>query len=1043
MKLISQPATKDKAAGRPSGGLAMLYDEKLVKNLAVVESNEVFQAFKITIDNENILLVNVYLRDVHYGTRLESLQEFLEQVTEIDEQQIVLIGGDFNGRVGLNNQLDEDLAEGTGFCATRRSKDHKINKNGKELLGVMESMGMIILNGRAHSDYEGELTFVSQAGQSVIDHVWCNADGFRVLSDFQVRNLSWSDHQLIKVKLEVRCVKGVCEKKGNRVKTLRFGWDPAKAEDYYNIMQRTRCSRSSENDIEELSNEITHAIKATATKLGMVREVTLGMPSKDIDKSWYDADCKASKRKLNQAYRKHKNIPSDEHRIEYARIRTVFTKLVRSKRKEARIKAQKELCEVRGMRQFWLLVNKYRRKARRVCPIEVRAWERFYSSLFPPSMDVEGPFQDCRHPILDQDITYSEVLEVLKASKAGKSPGPDGLSNGFFRGLSKNWIYHLVRLFNKILEVGEIPNDWAKAEVVLLYKKGDENDPCNYRGIALANSISKIFTSIVAKRLSKWCEAAGLLPEGQNGFRAGRSCEDNVFVLSTKIAQALNAPGGRLCAAFVDYRRAFDSVSHKILWQKLYQIGVSARLIKTLQDYYNKARIKVRVNQGQVTKEINVTEGILQGDPLSAILFIMFIADAAEFYVDKGYLGIEKRMEILLFADDKTILAGSEAELQYKLRVLEEYCDRNELQVNTDKTKIIIFKAKGARAAKKKIIKYKGSALEEVSSFVYLGVPFASNGLFGQACDYFVTKAKLAIGAVWRTMMVAKMTRWDQRIHLFNSIVAAALLYCSSIWGHRYIDELDKVARTFLKQLLGLPRGTPGYSLRVETGSVSLEVSIIKRIIKFWTRISNMAVERYPRQCLTILKDLHGKASNKRKLNWYSLTLDLMKKHGINVSNDGGGPEDGLEDCLKVIVDRQKEEDKRRVLLSSYHPLYKVLNEASAGERAKYVTLHVPLSRIRILAQARMAWHKITIFRLDGMKYQLDATELCMVCKNGENETLEHFMCSCATYEEFRVKYLGMVLFPEVLNADSKEQLKNIYIYIRNCLTLRAFILNE
>lgn len=135
----------------------------------------------------------------------------------------MLIGGDFNGRIGLSNQLDEDLAEGTRFYATRRSKDHKINENGKELLGVMESMDTILLNGRAHSDYEGELTFINQAGQSVIDHVWCNTNGFRLLSNLQVRNLSWSDQQLVKVKLKVNCVKAACKEKVNRVKALRFG----------------------------------------------------------------------------------------------------------------------------------------------------------------------------------------------------------------------------------------------------------------------------------------------------------------------------------------------------------------------------------------------------------------------------------------------------------------------------------------------------------------------------------------------------------------------------------------------------------------------------------------------------------------------------------------------------------------------------------------------------------------------------------------------------------------------------------------------------
>lgn len=82
--------------------------------------------------------------------------------------------------------------------------------------------------------------------------------------------------------------------------------------------------------------------------------------------------------------------------------------------------------------------------------------------------------------------------------------------------------------------------------------------------------------------------------------------------------------------------------------------------------------MNIRLNQNHRSKDINVTEGILQGDPLSAILFILFLSDAVQFYIDKGYLNIENRMEISLFADDKTISATSESNLQDQIKLLEE-----------------------------------------------------------------------------------------------------------------------------------------------------------------------------------------------------------------------------------------------------------------------------------------------------------------------------------------------------------------------------------
>lgn len=137
----------------------------------------------------------------------------------------------------------------------------------------------------------------------------------------------------------------------------------------------------------------------------------------------------------------------------------------------------------------------------------------------------------------------------------------------------------MVRLFNKILEKGEIPEEWVKSEVILFYEKGN----------VLANTVSKIFTSILARRLSRWSEDTGVLPEVA-GFREKCSCEDNIFILSTNIPQAMSTPGGRLYTAFVDYRRAFDSVSHAILWQELFKTGISVRLIQVLQDYYKRQK---------------------------------------------------------------------------------------------------------------------------------------------------------------------------------------------------------------------------------------------------------------------------------------------------------------------------------------------------------------------------------------------------------------------------------------------------------------------
>lgn len=270
------------------------------------------------------------------------------------------------------------------------------------------------------------------------------------------------------------------------------------------MMKLTPCGKSSAKTVDELSREITNTIKEAAGKLGMIKTIQLGGPVREVKKPWIDIDCRRIKTKLNKASRDFRKLPSSKHRIRYAKIRSEYTKTIKEKRKDYITKLQKQLSEAKDMNQFWQLINNYRRKARKSCPISAEAWQQFYAKLFPPSLKIEASFQDVRHPSLDQDITYSELRDILINSPNKKTPGPDGVSAEFYKGLPDNWIYHLVRLFNKVLESGDIPQEWAQAEVVLIYKKGDEFDPLNYRGGALANAISKLLMTLLARRLSKW-----------------------------------------------------------------------------------------------------------------------------------------------------------------------------------------------------------------------------------------------------------------------------------------------------------------------------------------------------------------------------------------------------------------------------------------------------------------------------------------------------------------------------------------------------------
>ena len=154
----------------------------------------------------------------------------------------------------------------------------------------------------------------------------------------------------------------------------------------------------------------------------------------------------------------------------------------------------------------------------------------------------------------------------------------------------------------------------------LLYKgKGDPEDPNNYRGVALENTMFKILTKILTDRLTTTVDS--LIPENQFGFRPHRSTIQAITALLEAIEEALRHPRGKYHVVFIDYSKAFDLLDRSIITTKLREIvgeeNTTTRLIGDMLKN-NKIIIKDAVSESE---EITQTNGVLQGDPLSPLLF--------------------------------------------------------------------------------------------------------------------------------------------------------------------------------------------------------------------------------------------------------------------------------------------------------------------------------------------------------------------------------------------------------------------------------------
>ena len=140
-----------------------------------------------------------------------------------------------------------------------------------------------------------------------------------------------------------------------------------------------------------------------------------------------------------------------------------------------------------------------------------------------------------------------------------------------------------IKLFNKVLDTGEIPDDWLTGMIIPIYKnKGSKEDANNYRGITLLSCVGKLFTAILNQRLTEFCDNNLILKEIQAGFRKGYSTSDNIYVFKN-ILDLFRFKKKKLFCCFVDYKKAFDSIWREALWYKLTRLSIQGKILNVIK----------------------------------------------------------------------------------------------------------------------------------------------------------------------------------------------------------------------------------------------------------------------------------------------------------------------------------------------------------------------------------------------------------------------------------------------------------------------------
>ena len=343
----------------------------------------------------------------------------------------------------------------------------------------------------------------------------------------------------------------------------------------------------------------------------------------------------------------------------------------------------------------------------------------------------------------------------------------------------ENVLKTLLTLMNAIFSHSRYPSQWCTNYLKIIYKKGDIEDPNNYRGLSIGSCVGKLYSSILLGRLEAFATKHKIIPAQQIGFKRGFRTADHVYLLKTLIDKTFFKKG-KLYAAFIDFKKAYDTVDREKLLRKLQEAGVSGIFLRNIKALYTKTEYQIKLKKG-LLKAISSNLGLKQGCPLSPILFNIYISDIEPYLRDPNsdITLHDTTISHFLYADDLVIVADSKEGLQKKLDGLGKFAVDKELTVNKKKSQIIIFNKSGRKG--KDNFTLDGTKLDIVQTYTYLGIEMSANGSFSTAIREINNKARKALIPLMKTAAQFRIP-FERTMRLFKTYVEPILLYNAENW---------------------------------------------------------------------------------------------------------------------------------------------------------------------------------------------------------------------------------------------------------------------